>query len=211
MNIGNEVPERQALKEGLYYALGEYYGSSLQEIPFGEVFYNVIDAAVKARIKMPAQLVMFSKSLITMEGFCRQLYPGFNIVEEGKPFVKKLLAKQLSLKGLAKESISNILAMKKIILNTPNYVREFSNQIKIIEKSIVELDERFKRFQDQMFRMTKGIILGIMLAAMLMSSALFINIEPKYFNASLLSWIGYCFSILLVILILITLHNKRIS
>lgn len=208
LNINNSLPDKQALKEGIYYTLGDYYNSSLNEMPFGEVFYNLIETAIRSKIKMPSQLIMFSKMMITMEGFCRRLYPEFNIVEAGKPYAAKLLMKKMNPKNIIREGIRNAVAMKNILFKIPIYIKEFSGEMKIIEKSISDMDERFQSFQNQMLKMTKVIFYGILFIALIINSALLFNMEPKYFNISIFSIIGYSISFLLVLIVIYVLREK---
>jgi ubiquinone biosynthesis protein len=199
LNIGQEYPDKAVLKEGIYYTLADYYGSSIECMNFSEIFYNAIDTAMKSKVKMPAQLVLFGKSIISMEGFCRMIDPEYNFIRESRPYAKRLLIRQLAPSKLAKGGISAAISFKNMMLNIPSYIKEFSNQMRLIEKSAVELDIQFSQFQKTLVRMTKALIFGIILASLIVSSALLIDAEPKIFNMSVISLIGYVVSVVLAV------------
>jgi len=208
LNIGKNYPDKNILNEGIYYALADYYGTSIGNMNFSQIFYNAIDTAKKANVKMPAQLVLFGKSIISMEGFCRMIDPNYNFIEESRPYAKRLLLRQLAPSKIAQGSISAAISFKNMMLNIPEYVKEFSNQMQLIERSAVELDMQFSQFQKTLVRMTKAMIFGIILASLIISSALLIDSEPKIFNISVISLIGYVISILLSINIIWLFKNK---
>jgi len=208
LNIGSKVPDRAMLKEGIYYTLADYYGTSLEHIEFSKIIYGAIDTAVRSRIKIPAQLVLFAKSLTTMEGFCKTLDPEFNIVLEAKPYVKRLVMRELNPVSMVKDGALSFLLLKKAIINTPQYIKEFTGQIRLIESSIVHLDSKFTSMQYLMIKITKSLIYGILMAALLVSSALLVNVEPSYGNISILSIVGFCAALVFMVLVFVTLRGK---
>jgi len=143
-----------------------------------------------------------------MEGFCKTLDPEFNIVLEAKPYVKRLVMRELNPVSMVKDGALSFLLLKKAIINTPQYIKEFTGQIRLIESSIVHLDSKFTSMQYLMIKITKSLIYGILMAALLVSSALLVNVGPSYGNISILSIVGFCAALVFMVLVFVTLRGK---
>ena len=126
----------------MFYALGEYYNVEIREIDFKKVFYDCIDFARRSRIKVPSQLILFGKSLITMEGFCRDLDPSFNLAKSAKPYVNDLIKKNFQPKELYKKGISALIELestKKSLEECTDELATTSNLLKEREVDVASL------------------------------------------------------------------------
>lgn len=65
----------------------------------------ILGLAKKHRMLLPADFVLINRALFQFEGFCRELDPGFDLVETLEPFVAELLWKKISSPGSQKELI----------------------------------------------------------------------------------------------------------
>lgn len=68
-----------------------YLGLSLKEIHAETLLRDMIDLAVKHRIKVPKEYAILSKASLTVEGIVRRLYPDMNVAEMAAPYAKDLL------------------------------------------------------------------------------------------------------------------------
>ncbi|WP_354635422.1 AarF/UbiB family protein [Planktothricoides raciborskii] len=75
--------------------LRKYYNLNLSEISFGELFYEVLEAARSNQVLLPANLGLCAKTLANLEGVARTLDPEYNISEQIKPLITDLFSLQM--------------------------------------------------------------------------------------------------------------------
>jgi ubiquinone biosynthesis protein len=209
LNVGYKDIDREALKAGLHSTLSDYYDRPLDHLPIGEVFQNAIDTARKSQIKLPGNLVLLGKSLFTVDGFGRELCPGFNIVQYARPFLKDLTKKRLKPKDLAEETLTAALGFKKMLLNAPRYVDNLNRQVTLIEDRITRYEDIVEKYHDWMTRITRAVIYAVLLTPIMITSALMIGKGPIIAGIPIISVLGFASCILLLISMLYTLNRKN--
>jgi ubiquinone biosynthesis protein len=208
INVGDQDIDREALKAGLHYTLSDYYNQSSTKLNVGEIFRNAIDTARRSQIRLPSNLVLLSKSLFTVDGFCRELYPSFNIVEYTKPILRDISKRELKPKNLVDQGLATAIGFKRMISNLPRYVENFSRKVDMIEERITKYESAISVYNDWMSRIVKATIFAILLIPLLISSAILIDKGPYYAGVPIFSFLGFCASITLLISMLYSLNKK---
>lgn len=209
LDVGDEEPDVQVLKDGLYNVLADYYDQPLKKYPFEKMFYGAVDVARRSRVKVPATFVLFGKSLATMEGTCREIEPNFNVVNNAKPYVKKLIKKRLSPARILK-STKHVLSQFYGLLSTlPANITDFSRKFTRVEERIIDIDKTFHRLIDMLWRVAKLISLSILFATFFTVAMIFVNKPPLFFGYSIFFYIGMLASIVLLLAIFKLFLERR--
>jgi ubiquinone biosynthesis protein len=87
---------RLALQYELDELFAEYLELPLQDISLGHILETLLALGHKYRLKVPSNLVLLGKTLVTVEGVIRTLDPGFALVEEARWEVERLVRSRLS-------------------------------------------------------------------------------------------------------------------
>jgi ubiquinone biosynthesis protein len=86
----------------------------------------ILGVAKKHRMLLPPDFVLISRALFQFEGFCRELDPGFELVEVLEPFVAELLWKRISSPGsqkeLVEETVGELLRFARTFPHTLNTI-----------------------------------------------------------------------------------------
>jgi ubiquinone biosynthesis protein len=69
----------------------------------------ILGVAKRHHLLLPPDFVLISRALFQFEGFCRELDPGFELVDVLEPFVAELLWKKISSPGSQKELVEETL------------------------------------------------------------------------------------------------------
>ncbi len=194
LHIGNEDVDEEYLKRGIEDTLGDYYDHSLKDLNFEEIFYNSIEVARKSGIKMPAHLVLFGKSLVTMDGFCREIDPDFNVIQNAKPYVRKILQSKLSYTNLKKETKNAALQMYSGLSKFPQYTKNFSRKFDILEKQVTGIDNNIKYFNKTFRQMSKLLSVTFIFATFFISSVLLVDFGPQLLGYPLFSAVLFIIS-----------------
>ena len=82
------------LKSDIYDLFEKYYGIDLQNLDLRFLLNNVTQIIAERKIKIPTNLMMVIRCLITVEGVGKEIYPEFTPVKELEPFIAKLSVKK---------------------------------------------------------------------------------------------------------------------
>jgi ubiquinone biosynthesis protein len=208
LNVSHYDVDNRVLEEGIYHALSDYYDLPMEKVPVVKILNDLIAVARKAHLQLPSQIVLFTKSLLTLEGFCRELDPKFNVVQSAKPYLKKLMREKLELKSLSKEAFMTSIELKDMILNLPQTAHSLSHKMKVLEERIIDIDNTFHHLSETLWRTGKLTIYSILFAAILISSSYVMTIKPLYYNVSLFAIVGTGISIVILLLIAILLKHR---
>lgn len=89
------IPDRRAnlvgFKADIEAILGTYLPARLSDINAKHLLRDLLDLAVKYRIKVPKEYAILSRAAVATEGILRSLWPDMNIGEVALPYAKKLL------------------------------------------------------------------------------------------------------------------------
>jgi ubiquinone biosynthesis protein len=187
INISNNEPDLQYLKDGLHDVLSDYYNQPLGKIDFTKIFYGSIEVARRSNIKIPAQLVLFGKSLVTMEGFCRQIDPNFNVVYDSKIYVNKFIKNKVSAKNLAKQSKDIIFQFYELITSFPEMIRGVSRKFELVESRIIDSDITFRKLTYVIWNVGKLLSLTLLFTTFLIVAIILKDIYPLYNGYSVYS------------------------
>lgn len=212
--ITEETDEVEFRKE-LYYIVNYYYNIPLQKIKFSEAINEVLTAAYKHKLKIPSQLTLLMKSIITIEGTGKKLNPKFNFAQISKKTLRNMSKKKLKPKNIMDNLFKNSWDSIDMISNIPS---KLNNILDNIEKNKVEIkmkQEGFEHLEKEINTMTNRISLSLLVSALVVGSSIVIqtNDSPKIMGLSVFGLVGYVSSAILgiglVLSILINIRRKN--
>jgi ubiquinone biosynthesis protein len=97
---------------------------TLSEIDVGAIFRDLVEGAIRHRIKMPPTYTMVFKALMTIEGIGKTLAPDINFIAEAEPFVREVLIERYSPKRLLRESSELVGGVSRFLRMFPSAATE---------------------------------------------------------------------------------------
>lgn len=91
----------------------------LKDISFGKLLLQLFRTAERFDMVIQPQLMLLQKTLLSVEGLGRQLYPDLDLWETAKPFLEKWTRKQHGLLHLAQEVVQQFPGMAEKLLKAP--------------------------------------------------------------------------------------------
>ncbi len=167
LRIGIVPPavNRRQLRDDIELFKDTYYGLPLSKISIGEAIINFFRIAQKHAIRIPADLVMVGKALLTVEGVVKKLDPALSLLDIVEPFGAKLLRERMQPKIIAESVWKTALDYGGLFNDIPRNVRELSGIVKHgrlhLDTSIAET-ELFLKHQA---RISNRLSVSIMLLA----------------------------------------------
>lgn len=209
IRIGDFNPniDRLILKKDISVIYDRYIESSLEEIELSQIMEEIFNVAKKNHIKMPKDMVVLSKSLLTIEGLVSILDPTITMMDIVIPYVQSRLMDSDNLKKEFKENLmESYFAYKaglKIPVSLHKLIEKINNDDTKLGLNVKDLDE----IMSETNRMVNRVVFAIIVSAIILSSSLILhrNIGPKIMDISILGLGGYLFAGILGFWLLISI------
>lgn len=141
----------------------KYYDVPLSQIRLGEAVNDLFRLAFQHSIRIPADLSLLGKTLLTVEGVVENLDPEFSILDIAEPFGRRLLKERYHPKNVAETVWKQVSDYGELILDFPKHMKEFTSLVKRgrlrMEVGIPELDLFLKKLDQISNRLSFSIVL----------------------------------------------------
>ncbi|WP_094605099.1 protein kinase UbiB [Sporomusa silvacetica DSM 10669] len=167
LRIGIVPPEvnLRQLRDDIELFKDTYYGLPLSRISIGEAITNFFRIAQKHTIRIPSDLVLVGKAVLTVEGVVKKLDPALSLFDIVEPFGEKLLLERMHPKTIAESVWKTANDFGDLFNDIPRNVKELSS---VVNQGRVHLDvslSETKLFLKHQARISNRISVSIMLLA----------------------------------------------
>jgi ubiquinone biosynthesis protein len=104
--------------------LDRYLGLKLEDIRTATLLRDLLDLAVRHRIRIPKEYAVLAKASITVEGIIRRLYPRLDILEIGLPYAKELLLQRFSPSDASGTFMKSLLKLQGLAEDVPGQLTQ---------------------------------------------------------------------------------------
>ena len=210
MEIVDSEMDLKKIKAEISYFIDKYYNVPLKQLEMGRIIEEIMEIMIQHQIKVPSDLVLLTKALVTVEGVGRELDPDFNMVTRAKPFANKLIRQKYSLSNLFKiggkftEEFFNSLKtfpneFSYLVRNLRKGKLTISFQHKGLEKLILEID-----------RASNRLSFSMIISALIIGSSFIILSDkgPFVFDYPVLGIFGYLIAAILGLWLVISIIRR---
>lgn len=181
------------LRSDIEEIVERYYGKTLKEINMSEMLPEMLRLSQKHRVKVPSNLVLLIKAVITAEGLGKELYPDFDIISVAKPFMLELMISNYSPERIFKIAGDDLRRVVKALKNIPDIVNKLKDKL---GEDSVKIDFEYKgleKFAFELNRMVNRLVIGLIVSAIIVASSLIIraDVGPYIFGISAIGILGY--------------------
>lgn len=196
MGMESDDIDYEELKSDIGFIIQPLQGSSLKDIKVSKVLEELIDIALKHKLRMPASFVLFGKTIITLEGVAIEIDPKFNIIETAKPFIEKIVLRRKSPFYAWKSFVHSIDRYKKFAEDFPEKAEKALDKIQRGTIKVDIEDTDIKQLALEIDRSSNRVAYGLLIAALLIASAILIHIEkgPTILGVPFLSFLSFFFA-----------------
>ncbi len=202
--VDSERFERE-MKEDLIELLEPYYIMQVQQIDFGAYMDRITRILLHHRLKLPANLYLMDKALITLEGILKQLDPEFNYFEAAKPYVAELAARQRNPLRALRDLRRNAGELADAVTELPRQMKAGFRKLMQGDLRVTLHHEELERLIRDIDKSSNRIAFSVLTAAIIVASSIIIHAAhgPMLFGLSVVGLIGYVIAALLGFWILI--------
>jgi len=193
------------LKEDLSELLEPYYGMTIRQIDFGTYIDRVTHILNRHKLKIPQNLYLMDKALLTLEGLLKQLDPGFDYLAAAQPFVEDLIKRKRHPRQLLRTAQKNILALSDMAVALPRQLRTVIGKVMRGDIQIKLQHEGLQHAVRDLDKSSNRLAFSVITASIIVASSIIIHSGQgqKLFGLPVLGLIGYVIAGLFGIWILI--------
>jgi ubiquinone biosynthesis protein len=111
-------------RDDIRHILDRYLGLKLDEIRTATLLRDLLDLAMRHRIRIPKEYAVLAKASITVEGIIRRLYPRLDILEVGLPYAKELLLARFNPSDASSTLMKSLLKLQGLAEDVPGQLSQ---------------------------------------------------------------------------------------
>jgi ubiquinone biosynthesis protein len=164
--------DKREVVEDLMLIIDKYSMMSLGEVNMKELISEVMSFLTMYRIRMRTEFLLLGKALGVYEEVGRVLDPGFNMLEEAKPYVEKLVRRKYSISGLLGHRTSEL---GDVITQLSSIPGDLASLISVAKagKLRIEFEHRgLEKLTSEFEKSSSRLSFSMLVAALIVASCL---------------------------------------
>jgi ubiquinone biosynthesis protein len=153
--------DRQAYEAEVTILSQKYLGKKLEDIEITSLIRDLVYGARKYGIEIPPDFLMLGKSLMTVEGVGKEIYPELDLFEEVKPYFLKLMRQRYSPERITQDVMRGVLRMSSAAAEMPLQMQEILDDLRKGAFRVQVKEADLKEAADHMGRrLFSGLVVG---------------------------------------------------
>lgn len=206
--VADILTEMQALPEDIdrnqflrqtHLLLERYYYLPLKRVRMDALMDDLIGLVHTFRIRVPSDIVLVAKALITLEGVGRTLDPDFDSVTVAQPYVQQIVMTTYGPRFLMRKISEGASDMLRLIRSLPSDIREMSRILRENRLKVVVEHIGHKEHAQALENASKRFSVGLVIAALVLGSSIMAQakLEPTFFGVPVIALIGFAIAAVL--------------
>ncbi|WP_374480689.1 ABC1 kinase family protein [Zoogloea sp.] len=154
-----------------------YHGVPLQQLDIGAMLSDLLTILREHGLSLPADLALMIKAFITLEGMGRQLDPDFDIAAEASPFLRRVLLAHAAPAAFARRGWRAVADAVDLLAGLPRDLRQFLHAARRGKLQVQVEVLPLQRFGGQIDRAASRLALAVVIAALIVGSAIVMTVD----------------------------------
>jgi len=159
--------------------LDRYLGLKLDEIRTATLLRDLLDLAVRHRIKVPKEYAVLAKASITVEGIIRKLYPRLDILEVGLPYARELLLARFNPQDASGVLMRSLLKLQGLAEDVPAQLSQILADLEGGKLRVNVRSEDAGRIADGIRSAGLLVFLGLLSAGLAVGGLVVVALAPR--------------------------------
>lgn len=196
MGVVDDPADLRKFELDIEELLDRYYVTTLFEFKLGAFLTDIFRIVSAHRVRLPSELYLLSKAMVTLEGVAERLDPKFDMVRLTRPFARRLIRNRRSPGRMARD----IMHFSELLYDS---IRTFPRDLKTIFDKLkkgtlkVEFEHRgLENLIAGLDKLSNRIAFSVIIAAIIIGSSLIMQTDqgPHLFGFPFIGIIGYIFA-----------------
>lgn len=186
------------LRNDIFNIINYYFDLPMDKIDFGEGLNEFLLVLHKHNLRIPSQLTLLMKSMVTLEGTLKSLNPKFNLMKISSDImdsVRKKKMEKISFTDAINTSLNVYDTFKKI----PDQMLSILTKVEKNQVKITMKQEGLDDLEREINNLTNKLSLSLLVSSLIVGSSIVIHadVKPKIFGVPLLGLVGYTFGLII--------------
>lgn len=209
--VAEDTINQRAMEREILDILDSYFAGPIKEMNIGQLLMAVTGLLRTYRLRLPPDLVIMIKALVTAEGTARLIYPELDIISEARGSISGLAMERFKPESLWRSfrlALSELFDLQKEV---PRRMAQILNKAGRGELTLGFRHENLGGLRNTLENITNRLTFGIIIAAMIVGSSMIITtgVGPFLFGFPVLGVIGYLISGLIGLWLIFNILRRR--
>lgn len=203
-------PNMREFERSVSFFLGKHVYKPLNEVQIGALLNDLLDMVTAFRLTIPSDLYLMIKCITTIEGIGIMLDPEYDLVEEVKPFMRRIKLERLSPLRIKDEVMQTSAQALTFISEFPHELMELTRILRRGKLSLTLEHKGFENMLKNQDQISNRVSFAIIIAALIIGSAVIIisDTPPIVLGVSLLGLIGFVTAFVMAVWLLIAILRR---
>ncbi|MCI3936633.1 AarF/UbiB family protein [Chryseobacterium aahli] len=210
MAVSYEIPDERRFENDVEEVLNFVHSTSLKDIDPHIIINKMKDVLKDNQLYMPDYFYLLFKGIGLIEGVGRTINPDLDIVKSLHPYTKKILTRKISPKKLFKSGMDKMMNFTDNVDEIPKELRSVLQKLDDNKFTISSEIKNIEKTNQLIKSSIINLILAMVLGANIIATAIVFVSEsgPRIGEMSLVAVLGFIFSVLLVVILLLRITRK---
>lgn len=164
--------DRAAFEAEVARLADKYLRRKLEDIEIAELIRDLAGGALRYGIEVPPDFMMVGKTLMTVEGIVRQIYPGVNLAAEVKPYLVDILGARYSPERITTDLLQLATRIGATAADLPGVAQEILEELR---QGRLTLEVRQPSSEQGTERLGRRVFTAIVIAALIVAAAVLLG------------------------------------
>jgi ubiquinone biosynthesis protein len=169
-----------------------YVGKRLKEIEIGPLTRNLVMVSRKFGVEVPTEFLMLGKSLMTVEGVGREIYPELDLLQEVRPYFMQLFQQRYSPERLTQDAVRGLRRLGVAASEVPLQLEELLDDLRRGAFSIRTQQAQLESAAD---RLGRRAFSGLVVGSLIVAGAILLS-EERYWMGGIAVGAGAAYGLL---------------
>lgn len=210
MAVSYEIPDERRFENDVEEVLNFVHSTSLKDIDPHIIINKMKDVLKDNQLYMPDYFYLLFKGIGLIEGVGRTINPDLDIVKSLHPYTKKILTRKISPKKLFKSGMDKMMNFTDNVDEIPKELRSVLQKLDDNKFTISSEIKNIEKTNQLIKSSIINLILAMVLGANIIATAIVFVSEsgPRIWEMSLVAVLGFIFSVLLVVILMLRITRK---
>ncbi|WP_435019055.1 ABC1 kinase family protein [Tundrisphaera sp. TA3] len=206
LEIRNEHVAPRALRRDVSELVATYSDLTLDAIDLGVLLRELVTFIRAHHLKIPPDLILLIRALVTIEGVGRTLDPHFDIAAQIRPLFRELTARRFHPRRLLARTGRTLEDIQRIATLLPDALGQSLESIRRGELTVKFDLQHFEQLVRQLTRASHTLTAGIVIAGLIIASSLIVRTGSGAINT--LGYAGYTIAMVLGVALTLSIFRK---
>jgi ubiquinone biosynthesis protein len=207
--VGADKTDINAFREDVNKIIEPLKNHTLKETKFTHILEEILDLALEHHIKPPVDLALFGKTIVELEGIGLEYVPNFKLIDNARPFIEKLIKKNIKISKMVKDLMKNVAKYGKLFKELPD---QLSSALRKIQSGTVKVDIEdtdIKRLATDIDKSSNRLTYGLIITAFLITGALLVTVgEPVFYGFPVPSILCFIVAFIFAIMLFTSIEQE---